>query len=466
MTTTESPGPTGFFAGLLDPANRADPYPIYDRMLAHGPVRLNGGPVVVLTSHRDCATVLRHPGAVVDRRHAAIPLGPTPTYDLAGERARELAGVTSFLFRDAPDHTRLRRLVAKAFTPAVVRGMAPRITAIAEAALDRAAERGRLDIVADLAYPLPITVICELLGVPLEDEPRLREWSTMLARTLDPVSGAATERRPDPGELVRANNELHDYFEQLIRVRRARPGADLLTALLAAEESGDALSHEEVIATCGLLLTAGHETTVNLISNAVLALLRHPAHLDTLHTAPEFAGPVVEETLRYDPPVQLVPRVASTPIPLPGIDIAPGDFVVMLIAAANHDPAVFPDPSRFDPTRESRHLAFGLGLHFCLGAPLARLEADIALTRFARRVIAPRLDCAQPPYREHVTLRGPASIPLSYREIRPGYRRFMSAARSAVSMVREPPAKASAAWDRSAASAWPAPHASLTMTGR
>ncbi|MFJ9366839.1 cytochrome P450 [Nocardia sp. NPDC101769] len=419
MTTAHSPSTPGFFAGLLDPANRADPYPLYDRMREHGPVRLGGGPVVVLTSYRDCAAVLRHSGAVVERRHGSLPLGPTPTYDLAGERAGELVGTMSFLFRDAPDHTRLRRLVAKAFTPAVVRGMASRITAIADAALDGAAERGRLDVVADLAYPLPITVICELLGVPIEDEPRLREWSSMLARTLDPVSGTATSGRPDPVELVRANNELHSYFEQLARVRRRRPGDDLLSALIAAEDSGDALSHEELIATCGLLLIAGHETTVNLIANATLALLGHRHHLAILRTAGAFAGPVIEETLRYDPPVQLVPRIARDPIALPGIEIAAGDMIIMLLAAANRDPAVFAEPGRFDPARENRHLAFGLGQHFCLGAPLARLEADIALTRFARRVREPGLDCERPPYREHVTLRGPAAIPLSYTEILP-----------------------------------------------
>ncbi|MFE3190834.1 cytochrome P450 [Nocardia sp. NPDC059240] len=415
MTTASSPG---FFAGLLNPANRADPYPLYDRMREHGPVRLGGGPVVVLTSYRDCATVLRHPAAVVDRRHAALPLGPTPTHDLAGERAAELAGTHSFLFRDAPDHTRLRRLVAKAFTPAVVRAMAPRITAIADAALDRAAERGRLDVVADLAYPLPITVICELLGVPVEDEPRLRAWSSMLARTLDPVSGTAVTGRPDPAELVRANNEVHEYFELLARARRRRPGDDLLSALIAAEESGDALTHDELIATCGLLLIAGHETTVNLIANATLALLGHRHHLAILRTAGAFAGPVIEETLRYDPPVQLVPRIARDAISLPDIEIASGDMIVMLLAAANRDPEMFDDPGRFDPARENRHLAFGLGQHFCLGAPLARLEADIALTRFARRVREPRLT-GQPPYREHVTLRGPSAIPLSYKEILP-----------------------------------------------
>lgn len=418
MTTT-TPGP-GFFAGLLDPAHRADPYPLFARIREQGPIRLGRTPVVVLSSHRDCATVLRHPAAGVERHHASIPLGPTPVHDLVGDLVGELSGTSSMLFRDAPDHTRLRRLVAKAFTPAVVRGLEPRITAIADAALDRAADRGELDIVEDLAYPLPIIVICELLGVPLDDEPRLRRWSMQLARSLDPISATATGCRPDPGELVRANNELRDYFEQLVRRRRrTRPGDDLLSALIDAEESGEALTHDELISTCALLLIAGHETTVNLIANTVLTLLRnrHRHHLAILRTAPAFAGPVIEESLRYDPPVQLVPRIARAAIALPGIEIAAGDLVVLLLAAANRDPAVFGDPDRFDPARDDRHLAFGLGQHFCLGAPLARLETAVALGRFAQRVRDPRLACEQPPYRDHVTLRGPARLPLRFASI-------------------------------------------------
>ncbi|MFF2555411.1 cytochrome P450 [Nocardia sp. NPDC058058] len=416
--TTPAPG-TGFFAQLLDPAQRVDPYPLYARIREQGPVRLGDLPVAVLSTHRDCATILRHKSAVVERHHASIPLGPTPVHDLAGPSADELSGTASMLFRDAPDHTRLRRLVAKAFTPAVVRGLEPRITEIADAALDRATERGNIDLVEDLAYPLPITVICELLGVPLEDEPRLRRWSMLLARALDPVSATGTGR-PDPADMVTANNELHDYFEQLVRVRRTCPGDDLLSALIVAEESGDALTRDEVISTCALLLIAGHETTVNLIANTALTLLRpgHRHHLSILRTAPAFSASVIEESLRYDPPVQLVPRIAREPIELPGIDIAAGDLVVLLLAAANRDPAVFADPDRFDPARDNRHLAFGLGQHFCLGAPLARLEASVALTRFAHRVHDPHLACDPPPYREHVTLRGPAKLPVNFASIR------------------------------------------------
>lgn len=419
MSIDAAPAGPGLFARLLDPAHRADPYPLYNQIRAAGPARVGRAPVVVLSSYQDCATALREPAAGVERRRASIPMGPTPVHDLAGDRASELEGVTSFLFRDPPDHTRLRRLVAKAFTPTVIRGLAPRITAIVDTALDQAAERERLDVVGDLAYPLPITVICELLGVPLADEPHLRRWSTLLARSLDPVSASAAGNRPDAAELVRANNELHDYLADLARQRRAQPRADLLSALIAAKDAGDALTHDELIATCGLLLIAGHETTVNLIANAVLALLRYPEHLDTLRADPAFVRPVIEETLRYDPPVQLVPRIARDGFLIGETTIAPGDLLVMLLAAAHRDPTVFTAPDHFDPHRDNRHLAFGLGPHFCLGAPLARLEADIALTRFAQRVHKPELTLDPPPYRDHVTLRGPAEIAISYSTITP-----------------------------------------------
>ncbi|MFD5177578.1 cytochrome P450 [Nocardia sp. NPDC058379] len=415
--TTPPPIDPGLFAQLLDPAQRTDPYPLYARVREHGSLRLGGAGVVVLSSYENCATVLRHKASSVERHHAAIPLGPTPLHDLVGEAAGELVGTAPMLFRDNPDHARLRGLVAKAFTPAVVRRMEPRITAIADAALDRAADRGRLDVVADLAGPLPVTVICELLGVPLDDEPLIRRWSTRLTRALDPVSATATLHRPEPAALVRDNNEMHDYFEQLARHRRTRPGEDLLSALIAAEETDEALAHDELIATCALLLIAGHETTVNLIANTVLALLRHRLHLGILRAAPPFAAAVIEESLRYDPPVQLIPRIARDDIHLPDVTIVAGDLIVMLIAAANRDPAVFTDPDRFDPARANRHLAFGLGQHFCLGASLARLEATVAVSRLARRVIDPRLTMDPPPYREHTTLRGPAAMPLTFTSI-------------------------------------------------
>ncbi|MGK8489725.1 cytochrome P450 [Nocardia asiatica] len=416
MPTTNHPADD--YVRLLDPAVRPDPYPLFARLRDAGPFRIGDAPVVVLTRYADCAAMLRDPRASVDRSLARLQLGSMPIYD--GTRADGAAATKpSFLFLDPPDHTRLRRLVAKAFTPRVVRRLEPRITEIVDDLLDQRARAGSFDAVDHFAYPLPVTVICELLGVPLADEARLNAWSALLSRTLDPTSRAAARFRADPASIHRAGTELHAYFEDLIDRRRHTPGPDLLSELIAAEDAGDALTHAELISTCALLLVAGHETTVNLIANATLALLRRPGELAALRADPDRAAGVVEETLRFDPPVQLIPRIAADELTIGGMDIQRGDLVVLLIAAAQRDPAVFGDPGRFDPARENRHLTFGLGAHFCIGASLARLEARVALTRFAQRVEAPALTVDPPPYREHVNLRGPAHLPIEFAAIRP-----------------------------------------------
>jgi cytochrome P450 len=225
-------------------------------------------------------------------------------------------------------------------------------------------------------------------------------------------------------DQMRAAVEVHRYFEELVATRRAgnrsssAPTDDLLSALIAAREAGDELSTGELISTCVLLLIAGHETTVNLISAGALALLRNPTMLEALRADPGLAAGIVEETLRYDPPVQLLARVAAGPMRIGEVDIAGGDVVLLLLAAAQRDPAVYENPDRFDPWREPRHLAFGMGTHFCLGAPLARLEGRLALTRLAQRVSAPRLLADPPPYKENATLRGPSAMPVEFAEIR------------------------------------------------
>ncbi|MEU7217144.1 cytochrome P450 [Nocardia iowensis] len=415
MTTAEES--TADYVRLLDPAVRPNPYPLFARLREAGPFRIGTAPVVVVTSHADCTAVLRDPRVSVDRSLAKLQLGSMPIYDAAKTTAAQAK--PSFLFLDPPDHTRLRRLVSKAFTPRVVQRLEPRITEIVDDILDKRSAAGTFDAVTEFAYPLPVTVICELLGVPLADEAQLSHWSSLLARTLDPTSRQATEFRADPAQVQRAGTELSTYFERLTEHRRATPGPDLLSELIAAEDAGDMLTHEELISTCALLLVAGHETTVNLIANATLALLRRPDELAALRANPERAQAIVEETLRFDPPVQLIPRIAADDLTVGDIDIRRGDLVVMLIAAAQRDPAVFTDPDRFDPSRDNRHLAFGLGAHFCLGAPLARLEARVALTRFAHRVEAPRLITDPPVYREHVNLRGPAHMPLEFSAILP-----------------------------------------------
>ncbi|QLY27965.1 cytochrome P450 [Nocardia huaxiensis] len=413
MTVTESSG-AGSYLQLFDHSVRADPYPLYEKMRAAGALRLPDSPIVLLTRHADCTTVLRDPRASSQNsmpklRFALTPPGAVVPTNLIAPRHNP-----SFLFLDAPDHTRLRRLVQKAFTPRVVAELAPRIARFVDETLDRAAATGGFDAVEDLGYPLPITVICELLGVPLDDEPQLRRLSASLARLLDPAAPTEAGFGVDLADMITAREELDDYFDRLTAQRRRDPGPDLLTQLIAAEDEGDKLTHGELIATCGLLLIAGHETTVNLISNTVLALLRRPEILAALRENAELAPHVIEESLRFDPPVQLMPRVALEPMRFGDTEVAAGEVVMAIIAAANRDPDVFPDPGRFDTTRDNRHLSFGLGAHFCLGAPLARLEARIAITKFAQRVRSPRLVADPPEYRMHVNLRGPSSLPIEF----------------------------------------------------
>ncbi|WP_020540825.1 cytochrome P450 [Nonomuraea coxensis] len=329
---------------------------------------------------------------------------------------------------DPPDHTRLRGLVSRAFTPRMVERLRPRVEAVTAGLIAALPEEG--DLVSGFAYPLPVRVICEMLGVPPEDHERFQGWSETAARSLDPM---LTEDLI--AESGRSGREFRDYFRDLLELRRRRPGDDLLSALVRVEE----LTEGELLATCVLLLVAGHETTVNLIANGVLALVRH----DLLRHAAERPRPVVEEVLRYDPPVQLTGRVALRDAELGGTPVPAGTAVVALIGAANRDPAAFPDPDRFDLDRfdphrpdpgrfdpgrfdpgrfdpgrfdvarePGRHLAFGLGIHFCLGATLARMEGEIALAALA--AAAPRMELLDPapPYRPNLVLRGLAKLPV------------------------------------------------------
>jgi cytochrome P450 len=252
---------------------------------------------------------------------------------------------------------------------------------------------------------LPVAVICRLLGVPIEDEPQFSSASTLLAQGLDPFI-AFTGQAPGIEERLEAGLWLRGYLRELLQRRRVHPGDDLMSGLIAVEESGDQLTEDEIVATCNLLLVAGHETTVNLIANAVLAMLRHPEHWTASSRNAERVPAIVEETLRYDPPVQLVGRVAGADMTINGVDVPKGDMMMLLLAAAHRDPAVNERPDEFDPDRtQIRHLAFGLGPHFCLGAPLARMEAAVALSAVTARFPQASLT-GEPVYKPHVTLRG------------------------------------------------------------
>jgi cytochrome P450 len=393
---------------LLDPSTRADPYAVYRQLRVRGPLQLRDKNLTVFSAFRDCEGVLRHPASSSDRLKSTVAQRAIA----AGEEPRPF-GKPGFLFLDPPDHTRLRRLVSKAFSPKVVKGLEPDITALVNSLLDQIEEQGRLDVVADLAYPLPVAVICRLLGVPIEDEPKFSWASARLARALDPFVTFTGELPEDSEERMQAGFWLRGYLRELIEQRRGTPGDDLMSGLIAVEESGDQLTEEEIIATCNLLLIAGHETTVNLIANAILAMLLHPGQWAALGNDAARASVVVEETLRYDPPVQMVGRIAGEDMTIGEVTVPKGDTMMLLLAAAQHDPEANLRPDEFDPDRETiRHLAFGHGPHFCLGAPLARLEASVALSAATARFPNARLD-SEPVYKPNVTLRGPQTLAVS-----------------------------------------------------
>ncbi|MCX2932036.1 cytochrome P450 [Mycobacterium sp. CVI_P3] len=401
---TAATEPQELLLKLLDPANRANPYPVYREILDGGPIHLPESTLHVLSSFADCDEVLRHPDSCSDRLKSTASQRAVA----AGEQPRPF-GTPGFLFLDPPDHTRLRKLVSKAFSPRVVKALEPDIAGMVDDLLDKVAETGQFDVIDSLAHPLPVAVICRLLGVPIEDEPQFSSASTLLAQGLDPFATFTGEAQGFE-ERLEAGLWLRGYLRELLEHRRSEPADDLMSALISVEESGDQLTEEEIVATCNLLLIAGHETTVNLIANSILAMLRHREHWTALSADPGRAPAIIEETLRYDPPVQLVGRVAGADMTIGTTSIPKGDIMMLLLAAAHRDPAVVERPDEFDPARDSiRHLAFGHGPHFCLGAPLARMEASVALSAVTKRFPEARL-AEEPVYKPHVTLRGMARL--------------------------------------------------------
>lgn len=416
---------------ILAARSRPDPYPLYERIRAAEPVRVPGRPVVVFASHEACRAVLRDPRASNDRRHALLyrqsergegaeQTGRAAGWgEQAGRAGRDgetsAMELPSFLFSDPPRHTALRRLAAPDFTPRAARRLAPMIRELIDDLLDEAAARSRMDGVTGLASPLPVTVICRVLGIDTGDQDWYRVRSSLLGRSVDPYLAFLGVPAPGLADRRRAEAELTAFFLRTAARRRAEPRDDVMSRLLAAAPDGERLTDREVVTTCRLLLNAGHETTVGLIANGLLLLLEHPRVLAALRERPRTTAPaVVEEVLRLQPPLQIVHRHAREDLEVCGTRVARGTTMVLLLAGANRDGAAFGCPHRFDAEREDAggHLSFGLGTHYCLGAPLGRLEAELAFTRFAQRVVEPRLAEGPPRYRPHVVLRAPAELPL------------------------------------------------------
>jgi pimeloyl-[acyl-carrier protein] synthase len=382
------------------PTFHANPYPFYHRLRAADPVHRTPMGLWVLTRYDDVVAVLKDPRFGREGFEQILA-------NVYGEGAR------SMLFRDPPDHTRLRGLVSQAFTPRMIERMRSHIQDIVDRLLDRVQNANAMDVIADLAYPLPLTVICEMLGVPTDAHSGICQWSADLARSVDAIGMPTDEEVVKRGRV--AQQAMLDYFSDLIPERRQTPRDDLLGLLIAAEEQGDRLSEGELLITCILLFVAGHETTVNLIGNGLLALLNHPDELAKLRADLTLLPGAVEELLRYDSPVQRTARITNTDVELDGRKIAKGSLVVTAIGAANRDPAHFPDPDRLDITRrDNRHIAFGFGIHFCLGAPLARLEGQIAIDTLLRRMPGLRLVTSAPEWRESSTLRGLKRLPVTF----------------------------------------------------
>jgi cytochrome P450 len=383
------------------PEYRADPYPLYQRLRELDPVHRSPAGAWVLTRHGDATAVLRDPRFSSNPSHLG---GDRPQ---VGPRRLD---TKVLLFLDAPDHTRLRSLVFKAFTPGVVRRLRPRVEELVAGLLGQARERGSIEVIADLAYPLPIAVICELLGVPAADRGSFGSWSSDASRLLDrdiDLDEATVERG------TAAIAAFTEYFGRLIQQRKQEPRDDLVSRLIAAEEAGERLTWEELFATIILLFLAGHETTVNLIGNGLLALLRHPDQLERLRRDPTLGASAVEELLRYESPVHVTARIATTGLEVGGVRLRAGEQVIVTVAAANRDPAVFADSDRLDVGRQdNRHLSFSAGMHYCLGAALARLEGEVAFGALLRGFPTIELAGPEPSFRDHFVLRGLRSLPL------------------------------------------------------
>lgn len=397
---------------IFDYTNRANPYPLWAKLRQTPVCWQEDGPeetgTYVVSTYREIAALLHDPRLSSDFRNClqtgGVPRVPSAQYQFIG--------------LDPPEHDRLRRLAMRHFgppeRPAYLEQLRPEILRIVTSLLDQLRGQRQIDLVESFAYPLPVTVICMVLGVPLEDEPQFHVWAEALAENL--AAPTETQRR----QREQAAKELHQYMAELVDRHRKQPGDDMLSRMATDTGPDGRMDDPHLVATAGLLLFAGHETTVNLLGNGMLTLLRHPATLERLRHEPDLIPATVEEVLRYEPPVQLLPnRTTLDEISVAGATIPKGVVVTLALAAGNRDPTRFSDPDRFDPTRrDNEHLGFGSGIHSCFGAPLARMEGQIALTELARRLEQPRLLTDPPQYRPSPLLRGPQHLLIAIDGVR------------------------------------------------
>ena len=398
---------TSIFDLILDPASRANPYPLYAE-LRKTPVTRGADGMYVVSTYGEITALLHDARVSSDPRSHPELAGAVPAPE------EGLPGLPlDFIRRDPPEHDRLRELAMRPFgpprTPGRIEGMRPWLVEVTSGLIGNLAGKNRVDIVDDFAYPLPVTAICKILGVPREDQPRFHVWADALVETGDPTTGTFEQRNRRREQV---NAELGQYLDGLADARARQPGDDLISGLLTGTGPHGPMSRGDLLATASLLLVAGHETTVNLLTNGMLTLLRHPDVLGRLRREPGLITGLVEELLRYEPPVQMrTNRATLADIDIAGTTIPAGSPLALVLAAGNRDPGRFADPDRFDPDRtDNAHLGFGGGIHYCFGAPLARVEAQVALPALARRLVNPRLVADPPPYRPNPELRGPRHL--------------------------------------------------------
>jgi cytochrome P450 len=396
------PDPGALLLSLFTPAHRANPYPVYAQLREHAPVFRTPMGTWMITRYDVVDRVLRSSAFRTPRgwRDKDDPAGP-PLFDPDGMAT--LHRKHWVLFQSGAAHTRLRKLIMKVFTPRAVRSLAPRITALVDELLAPARAKGEMEVVSTLAYPLPATVICELLGMPAADREQNRAWAAAVAATIDPMATDAQR-----AACEQAMREWDPYIRGLLADKRKRPGTGLLDDMLAVEEDGERLTEDEIAANATFLFIAGHETTTGLIGNGLYALLQHRAQLALLRAQPDLLENAVEELLRYDSPVQFAPRVAIEPVEIEGVTIEKELPLMVALGCANHDPRRFERPDELDLARvDPKPLSFGGGPHYCVGAALARLETQATFAALSKHELAL---VREPTWRTGLTLRGIASL--------------------------------------------------------